>query len=101
MSDPIIRLNTALEGRYRVESELGEGGMARVYLANDVKHGREVALTVLKPELGESLGTERFLREIEIASSNLSSITRAIALEARDTHISTSWGLARIATSID
>jgi TolB-like protein/Tfp pilus assembly protein PilF len=68
MSDPIIRLNTALEGRYRVESELGEGGMARVYLANDVKHDREVALKVLKPELGEALGTERFLREIEIAS---------------------------------
>ena len=68
MSDPIIRLNTALEGRYRVELELGEGGMARVYLANDVKHDREVALKVLKPELGETLGTERFLREIEIAS---------------------------------
>ena len=67
MSDPIARLNTALEGRYHLESELGEGGMARVYLANDVKHGREVALKVLKPELGEALGTERFLREIDIA----------------------------------
>jgi serine/threonine-protein kinase len=41
MSDPINRLNAALEGRYRVQSELGEGGMARVYLARDLKHDRE------------------------------------------------------------
>jgi TolB-like protein len=68
MPDPIVRLNAALEGRYVVERELGEGGMARVYLANDVKHGREVAFKVLKPELGEALGTERFLREIDIAA---------------------------------
>jgi serine/threonine-protein kinase len=68
MSDPIIRLNTALEGKYRVESELGEGGMARVYLARDMKHDREVALKVLKSELGEVLGTERFRREIDIAA---------------------------------
>ena len=44
MSDPITRLNAALEGRYRVESELGEGGMATVYLADDIKHERRVAL---------------------------------------------------------
>jgi serine/threonine-protein kinase len=68
MSDPIARLNAALEGRYRVESELGEGGMARVYLARDMKHDREVALKVMKPELAEALGTERFLREIDIAA---------------------------------
>ena len=66
--DAITRLNAALDGRYHVESELGEGGMARVYLATDVKHGRDVALKVLKPELGESIGTERFLREIDIAA---------------------------------
>jgi serine/threonine-protein kinase len=66
--DAIARLNTALEGRYHVESELGEGGMARVYLATDVKHDRDVALKVLKPELGASIGTERFRREIDIAA---------------------------------
>ncbi len=51
MSDLVIRLNTALEGRYTVERELGEGGMATVYLADDLKHERKVALKVLKPEL--------------------------------------------------
>jgi serine/threonine-protein kinase len=68
ISDSILRLNSALEGRYQVESELGEGGMATVYLATDVKHNRQVALKVLKPELGEALGTERFTREIDIAA---------------------------------
>ena len=51
MSDPVSRLNAALEGRYRIESELGEGGMATVCLAKDLKHNRNVALKVLKPEL--------------------------------------------------
>ncbi len=49
MTDPITRLNAALEGRYRIESELGEGGMATVCLADDIKHERKVALKVLKP----------------------------------------------------
>ncbi len=51
MSDAIARLNAALEGRYAIERELGEGGMATVYLADDLKHERKVALKVLKPEL--------------------------------------------------
>ena len=51
MSDAITRLNAALEGRYAIERELGEGGMATVYLADDLKHERKVALKVLKPEL--------------------------------------------------
>ena len=50
MPDPISRLNTALSGRYRIERELGEGGMATVYLAVDLKHERKVGLKVLKPE---------------------------------------------------
>jgi len=55
------RLNESLASRYTVERELGEGGMATVYLAQDIKHKRKVALKVLKPELGAVLGVERFL----------------------------------------
>jgi serine/threonine-protein kinase len=65
MSDPVIRLNAALEGRYRVERQLGEGGMATVYLAQDLKHERRVALKVLRPELAAVIGAERFLSEIK------------------------------------
>ena len=50
MPDPIARLNAALEGRYRIEREVGEGGMAIVYLAADLRHERNVAIKVLKPE---------------------------------------------------
>ncbi len=70
MSDPITRLNAALEGRYRIESELGEGGMATVYLADDIKHERKVALKVLKPELAAVVGAER-LAEPPTASAGL------------------------------
>jgi serine/threonine-protein kinase len=62
------RLETALASTYAIERALGEGGMAFVYLANDVKHGRQVAVKVLKPELAASLGAERFLREIRITA---------------------------------
>ena len=65
MSDPVTRLNAALEGRYHIESGLGEGGMATVYLADDLKHERKVALKVLKPELAAVVGAERFLAEIK------------------------------------
>ena len=65
MSDPVARLNTALEGRYAIERELGEGGMATVYLAEDLRHERKVALKVLKPELAAVVGGERFLAEIK------------------------------------
>jgi serine/threonine protein kinase len=64
----ISRVQSALEGRYTIDRELGRGGMATVYLAEDVKHRRQVAVKVLHPELGEALGQERFLREIEIAA---------------------------------
>ena len=56
MSDTIQRLNAALEGRYEVEREIGEGGMATVFLAKDLRHNRNVALKVLKPELAAVVG---------------------------------------------
>ena len=63
------RLTEALAGRYAIERELGRGGMATVFLAEDVKHHRKVAVKVLHPDLAQALGAERFLREIEIAAS--------------------------------
>jgi TolB-like protein/Flp pilus assembly protein TadD len=69
MSDPLARLGAALADRYAVEGELGRGGMATVYRAEDVKHRRAVAIKVLRPDLAAALGPERFLREIEIAAS--------------------------------
>ncbi len=69
MTDPIARLNAALEGRYRVEREIGEGGMATVYLAEDLRHERKVALKVLKPELAAVVGAERFLAEIKTTAN--------------------------------
>ena len=69
MSDPVTRLNAALEGRYTIERELGEGGMATVYLADDLKHQRKVAVKVLKPELAAVVGAERFLAEIKTTAN--------------------------------
>jgi len=63
--DLLARLRVALADRYAIERELGHGGMARVYLALDRKHHRQVAIKVLKPELAAALGPDRFLREIE------------------------------------
>ena len=63
------RLKTALAARYVIQRELGEGGMATVYLADDLKHGRKVALKVLKPELAAVVGSERFLTEIKTTAN--------------------------------
>jgi serine/threonine-protein kinase len=62
------RLTAALADRYRIERELGQGGMATVYLARDLKHDREVALKVLRQDVAAVLGAERFLNEIRIAA---------------------------------
>ncbi len=64
----VAGLTTALAGRYRLERELGSGGMATVYLAEDVRHRRQVAIKVLHPELSAILGPERFLKEIELTA---------------------------------
>ncbi len=64
----VAKVRTALADRYRIERVLGEGGMATVYLAEDLKHRRRVAVKVMRPELAATLGAERFLREIEIAA---------------------------------
>src|SRR5216110_3641878 len=72
-SDPDVantfaQLQAALADRYALERELGRGGMATVYLARDLRHGRLVAIKVLRPEIAAALGPERFLREIELAA---------------------------------
>ncbi len=68
MTDTFDRLKTALADGYTIVEEVGAGGMATVYLAEDIKHHRKVAVKVLRPELAAALGPERFLREIEIAA---------------------------------
>ncbi len=68
MSEVPQALRTALEDRYALERAIGRGGMATVYLARDAKHGRDVAVKVLRPDLAASIGKERFLVEIEIAA---------------------------------
>ncbi|MCA2996761.1 MAG: serine/threonine protein kinase, partial [Gemmatimonas sp.] len=65
MTTALARLTAALADRYRVERELGAGGMATVYLAHDLRHERDVAIKVLHPDLGAALGAERFLSEIK------------------------------------
>jgi len=69
MSNALDRLTAALADRYTIERELGAGGMATVYLAQDLKHGRKVALKVLKPELAAVLGAERFVVEIKTTAA--------------------------------
>ena len=69
MSGSLERLSAALAERYRIERELGAGGMATVYLAEDLRHRRKVAIKVLHPELANALGPERFLREIETTAN--------------------------------
>ena len=62
-------LKSALSTRYEIDREIGRGGMATVYLARDLKHGRPVALKVLDPELAAVLGVERFLSEIRVTAN--------------------------------
>ena len=69
MTDSLARLSAALSDCYTIEVQLGEGGMATVYLAHDVKHARKVALKVLRPELAAVIGADRFLAEIKTTAN--------------------------------
>ena len=69
MQAPPEALRAALASRYEVERELGQGGMATVYLARDLKHRRQVAIKIVRPDVAAALGSERFLREIDLAAS--------------------------------
>jgi len=69
VNDSVDRLASALSERYRIESEIGAGGMATVYLAEDLKHERKVAVKVLRPELAAVLGAERFVQEIKTTAN--------------------------------
>jgi eukaryotic-like serine/threonine-protein kinase len=68
MSEILARLNDAFDARYRVVRELGGGGMATVFLADDLRHRRPVAIKVLDPQFAAFLGAERFLKEIEVTA---------------------------------
>ena len=68
MEDVLDRVKAALADRFAIDREIGRGGMATVYLAEDLKHHRKVAIKVLRPELAATLGVDRFLHEIEIAA---------------------------------
>jgi hypothetical protein len=83
-TDHISHLTSALAGRYRVERELGVGGMATVYLAHDVRHDRRVAIKVLRPELAASVGAERFLAEIKTIAQLQHAIWRHPEVVARE-----------------
>jgi len=69
LTDAVARLTASLADRYRIERELGAGGMATVYLAHDLKHDRPVAIKVLRPELAAVIGAERFLSEIKTTAN--------------------------------
>ncbi|MEE9474010.1 MAG: serine/threonine-protein kinase, partial [Acidimicrobiia bacterium] len=69
MTELLDRLKAALADRYTIKQEIGSGGMATVYLAEDLKHRRQVAIKVLKPDLAAALGSERFLREVEVTAN--------------------------------
>ncbi len=69
MTDSLTRLSTALADRYQIQEEIGAGGMATVYLAEDLKHDRKVAVKVLRPELAAVLGAERFVQEIKTTAN--------------------------------
>ena len=69
MPENVERLTAALADRYAIDRQIGQGGMATVYLAEDLKHRRKVALKALRPKLAVDIGADRFLREIQLAAA--------------------------------
>ena len=82
MSDAMARLSAALADRYRIERELGAGRMATVYLAEDLKHQRKVAVKVLRPELAATLGAERFAQRDRASPPGCSTPTSSPLLDS-------------------
>lgn len=82
MGETFDHLRSALADHYALERELGEGGMATVYLARDVRHNRNVAIKVMHPELALRIGAERFLKEIETTANLLRHAVRAGGIAA-------------------
>ena len=105
MTESLERFAASLADRYRIERELGQGGMATVYLAHDLKHDRLVAIKVLKPELGAIIGAERFLAEIKVTAnlqhpnllplfdSGIATLTTHDDLTAHDSRLTTTRSL--------
>ena len=83
MPSSLKDLRAALAGRYEIETELGQGGMATVYLAHDVKHDRLVAVKVVQPALAAVIGTERFLKEIKVTATCSTPISSRCSTQAR------------------
>src|SRR5688572_20403808 len=104
MADPIARLTTALADHYRIERELGQGGMATVYLAEDLKHKRKVALKVLKPELAAVLGAERFVQEITTTAAlqhpHILPLFDSGSADGFPTHVTTALSLISVGCSV-
>ena len=92
------RLSASLADRYRIERELGAGGMATVYLAHDIRHDRDVAIKVLHPDLGAALGGERFLSEIRTTArlGAVPAVTAAIVPKTTRVAIETTRPFSRV-----
>jgi hypothetical protein len=82
MADLLERLSKTLAPHYRIDRELGRGGMATVFLAQDLRHQRPVAVKVLRPELAAALGMERFLRQIRLAARVTERVQRGVTARA-------------------
>src|SRR5438067_8069703 len=96
MTDLLVRVKAALVERYAIERELGQGGMAVVFLAQDLKHRRAVAIKVLRPELAMALGPERFEGEIVTVSDEPLFTEDRNSTRLNSSHVATSYAVFRL-----